>query len=169
MQDSPSDKLALITGWMRSSGLSFTELSAPEFSNTFAIGAAIRWSEKSYTLISIPLQGDIVAYITGGVIRDVRGNDKLRLLETCNDLTADYAMPAFYLHDSEEMGWGILCQTKVPVPIVEDVPQYFASLLQTVEGCMGNAREIVAERGIEGQPWQWTDEHLKSLLINGVF
>jgi hypothetical protein len=170
--------LAVITDAARSLGITVEDLPLPEFSVEGGVGAAVRWSENEYSIISVPESMEFKAYLTGGVLWDLKHNDKLALLEACNDINSEIVTPTVYLHDGknvgmpngENAGWSILRQVQFPVQIVFDAPPFFEhALLREMSTGPQETRQALAEQGITGRPWTWDAASVKNLLSNSLF
>jgi hypothetical protein len=164
MSDSALAHLGIASAWMRSRGLPFYELVPPKVTSEHAVGLAVRWPNEDFTVLSVPFADDEAAHLTTGVLRDVKHNDKLALLEVCNDLTGGFAPSACTLHEREDLGWCVLRQVRFPVALVDSAPQYFASLLQDMSTAGAQARDALEARGLTGNRFPWDAGHLLGLL-----
>lgn len=178
MHEAALQTLAAISDATRSLGIVVEDLPLPEFSVVGGVGVAVRWSENEYSIISVPDSMEFKAYLTGGVLWDLKHNDKLALLEACNDINSEIVTPTVYLHDGknvdmpggENASWSILRQVQFPVQIVFDAPSFFEhALLREMSAGPEETRQALSERGITGRPWTWDGSSVKNLLSNSLF
>jgi len=159
--DVAKEQCSIVAATLRSLGIDYVELGG----HLVGEGLAVSWAEDNYVVLASNSEG--LLYLSSGALWDVSG-DRLATLEACNDFTHEFASPAMFLFDDEDdtgKPWrsSVLLQQKYPVRLVKDVPPFFAAALETMRELTPRAREMLAERGMKGTPYQAT-QHARLLF-----
>lgn len=143
-------------------GLKYADL--PE--HFMGAGIGVAFGETDYVVLSVMAGGmESKLMITSGVVKDIKRDNRLAVLDACNNLTQGNTMFPIFLHDAEA-SWDVLIQLTYPVDLLLASPQFFDMIVRTVPQVTTMRRGELAEKhaGIGGEPWRWTAEDLRILL-----
>ena len=151
----------MVSATLRSLNIDYTELG----SHLAGEGLLVSWDEHNYIVLATNREG--LLFISSGVLFSLNG-DRLAALEACNNFTLDFVNPAMFLYEDEDdtgKPWrsSVLLQQKYPVQLIKDVPPFFRAALETMRELTPQARQMLAERGIEGTPYHST-QHARLLF-----
>jgi hypothetical protein len=144
----------------------FTYVDLP--SELVGVGVAIGFGQNDYVVLSVMGGGsESHLMITSGILNDIAQN-RVDALSAANYFTQSNSGLPVFLHDAT-VGWALILQVTLPIEVLLDVPAYFSALVRGMPGVVSEYRATVAERWeLGGQPWTWTPEDHKSLLIRSM-
>ena len=132
-----------------------------------AVGAAIFDDQGDFVLVTVPgPPGHLVLYLTCGVLRDIR-QEQLAALNVCNEINQGGAPFACFLHDAEA-GWDILAQSKMPVALAFQAPQFFSSAVKGLPGAIEEMRPKFASAELAGERYQLSREDVGRLFFRSM-
>ncbi len=145
-------------------GLKHVDL-PPEF---VGVGIAIGFTATEYVVLSVMGGGnENQLMITSGIVTDIK-RDRLAALEAGNSFTSNNTGYPVFLHDAE-IGWALIVQQTYPMKVLLDTPQFFDNCVRSLPQVVIEYRATVRDKwDLQGRPWQWTPEDLKSLLIRSL-
>jgi hypothetical protein len=147
--------------------LTETGLRFVDIRTAFAVGVGVGFADIGYTIVSVMGGGNEgVLNLTSGVLKRVSGN-RMRILETCNDLTRDNASYPTFLHEAE-VGADVLVQQRFLADMLLADASVFRSLVEAIPAAASSAREKFLEAGLGGQAHEWNDKDVQELLIRSV-
>jgi hypothetical protein len=144
----------------------FTYVDLP--SELVGVGVAIGFGQNDYVVLSVMGGGsESHLMITSGVLNNIAEN-RVDALSAANYFTQSNTGLPVFLHDAAA-GWALILQVTLPIEVLLDVPSYFSALVRGMPGVVSEYRATIAERWeLGGQPWTWTPEDHKSLLIRSM-
>jgi hypothetical protein len=112
--------------------------------------------------VSLSCGSPQLAYLTGGVLRDVT-QDRMTILETCNRATWDNpGFPAF-LH-ANDLGWDVLLQTRLPVEAFVGRPDLFGALVGSMPKFLEKVRAGLVSGQVTGSRYGWNTTDVRRLV-----
>ncbi len=155
------DRVTLV---LRQQGLKYADLPR----QAFGVGVAVGFGPHGYLVLSVMGGGmESQLLLTSGILNGIR-QDRLAALDACNRFNQSNSAYPVFLHDAEA-GWAILTQMTIPIELLIEVPDYLVGLVRGLPQLAKQYRDSLSEQGVlGGQPWAWTDEDLRSLLVRSM-
>jgi len=130
-------------------------------------GKVIALPAGGFTLVSVGLFRHEMAYLTGGVMRNLAQDQRLAILNTVNEWNQNNSLFPAYLHDAAA-GWAVLIQCTLRASQFAIAPRFPIELVTLMPQVVVALWDKLVGRGVSGEPFAYTTADLDQLLLRSL-
>jgi hypothetical protein len=132
------------------------------------VGVCVPFGEEGFTALSVSGGGsEGLLHLTSGVLKNVRQDDKLRILEMCNAETSNNSTFPTYLH-AANAGWDILVQQRIWANMLLNDGDAFKAFIQMMPQVAKERRDKFIAAGVVGESYAWNEDDLHRLVARSM-